>query len=356
MLDSNPNHAQRQQRYCSIKPTLRTSSTRTSRIEPHKLEHHCHQATPTPHSAMGYFLTSPQRNSPGRVGVNVNLVMSRGAYARPLMVPSPRSPAAQRADRPLADVLDDNAPNPLRRKYDPSKPSAPAPSQPSPSRTVKSSPCLVLAGLPTGLPFADSLANADAAPLVSSSVMGKKPGSTASSFTKSTRYSVPSAVPLPNEATEDEASVTTNAASASPPATRNSRCYAYVSIPSQPPKSETKAALNVTPVVRRKKKVSFLPAKRRSAATTPESEDTRTQDLQRVDQLQHKLDAIQSSKASEIKAIREAVRKEKLQLDDLVRESTLRATFDDEILRRMDANVGVALLLSPLTFRSTLKD
>jgi hypothetical protein len=163
--------------------------------------------------------------------------------------------------------------------------------------------------------------------------MGKKPGSTASSFTKSTRYSVPSAVPLPNEATEDEASVTTNAASASPPATRNSRCYAYVSIPSQPPKSETKAALNVTPVVRRKKKVSFLPAKRRSAATTPESEDTRTQDLQRVDQLQHKLDAIQSSKASEIKAIREAVRKEKLQLDDLVRESTLRATFDDEKLR-----------------------
>jgi hypothetical protein len=124
---------------------------------------------------MGYLPTTPQRHGPGRVGIGKSLMLSRGEHALPLMVPSPRSPGARRADRPLADVLDDNAHNPLRRKYDPSKSVAPTPSQLSQSETARSLQRPIVSGLPMGLPFADLLAAAEAAPIVSTLFFASTP-------------------------------------------------------------------------------------------------------------------------------------------------------------------------------------
>jgi chromosome segregation ATPase len=117
-------------------------------------------------------------------------------------------------------------------------------------------------------------------------------------------------------------------------AMRKSRCYAYVAIPSQPPVLEIEAASDAMPVVESKKKVAFLSVRRAKAIGTPEKEDTRAQDRQRIEQLQQKLNAIETSKAAEIQAIREAVQREKSQLDEEVRESVARATLDGEKLRK----------------------
>jgi hypothetical protein len=60
---------------------------------------------------------APSKNS----HIHKSLVIPRGDR-RPLILPAPNSPSARRIDRPLADVMDDNAYNPLRRKFHPSAP------------------------------------------------------------------------------------------------------------------------------------------------------------------------------------------------------------------------------------------
>jgi hypothetical protein len=184
-----------------------------------------------------------------------------------------------------------------------------------------------------GLPFADLLAAAEAAPNVSTLVYASTPVNSGSSFGKSTRRSATAALPSPKEPKEVTSYVTNDTTHTVAPAMRKSRCYAYVPILSQSPVSETKAASDTKPVVESKKKVTFLAANEAKAVSTPEMEDTRAQDRQRIEQLERKLDGIESSKVAEIQAIRDAVQREKAQLDEEVQESAVRAAVDDEKLR-----------------------
>jgi hypothetical protein len=234
----------------------------------------------------------------------MNLTLPRAKDARPFVGPALNSPSARRLERPLADVLDDNAANPLRRKFVPTS---------RQQLTINDfklpllEQCLAEPSVAAGNPgFSTDVPDPSNACMT--------PG------TQNNQVRSKSILKLQDDV-EKKSRVPF----------RYSRCYAFVPTP---PTQQAATAIQEAPSSKRRVSFEgFMPTKH-GASDEKESKwgDERLQDLQRIKDLEDRLEALESSKVAELNAIRVSVKAKKQELDDEIRATELQQTNDDKKL------------------------